>query len=136
MDKFINKDIYKKAKAKADKIYKTNSAYKSLATINYYKEMGGKINPKAKKKGMGVKKWLKEDWRNLTPYVIGNVKKIKDAPKCGNKGSSQGKNPSICRPYKKIDSTTPVLATKYTKAQMKKALELKKQGKRIIWNIL
>lgn len=136
MDKFINKDIYKKAKAKADKIYKKHSAYKSLATIDFYKEMGGKINQKAKKKGMGVEKWLKEDWRNLTPYAIGNVKKLSDAPKCGNKGKKQGKNPSICRPLKKIDSKTPVLATKYTKAQMKKALELKKQGKRIIWDKL
>jgi hypothetical protein len=135
MDKFLDKTIYKKAKEIADKTYKKNSAYKSMFLISKYQELGGRINPQAKKNS-GTERWNKEKWKNLTPYIIGNVKKIKDAPACGNKGKNQGKLPSICRPTVKKSKDTPTLAQKYTKEQMKKALALKKKGQRIFWDKL
>lgn len=135
MKKFLDKKIYEKAQEIADKTYKKNSAYKSMFTISKYQELGGRINPKAKKKS-GTEKWNKEIWKNLTPLATGNIKNIKDLPACGMKGKKQGKLPSICRPTKKIDSKTPTLAQQYSKAQIKKALEIKKKGKTIKWKEL
>jgi hypothetical protein len=135
MKKFLDKKIYDKAKEIADKTYKKHSAYKSMFLISKYEELGGRINPEAKKKS-GTEKWNKEVWKNLTPLATGNIKKIKDLPACGMKGKKQGKLPSICRPTKKIDSKTPTLAQEYTKGQIKKALEIKKKGKTINWKEL
>jgi hypothetical protein len=130
--KFLNIDIYKKAKKIADEKHKKHSAYKSMFLIKTYKDLGGKINEPAKS---GTKKWLKEKWVNLTPVVTGKVKSVKDAPKCGVKGKSQ-KAPSVCRPTVKVDKKTPQLAQKYSKSQLKKALETKKKGGVINWKKL
>lgn len=133
-EKFTNKAIYRKAKADIDKSFKAKGgAYKSLALIKRYKDMGGKINER-KSKG-GLSKWLKEDWRNLTPYAEGSVKSLKESPKCGSKGKNQ-KGPSVCRPLKKMDSKTVSLATEYSKAQIKKAVQIKKRGETIQWKNL
>lgn len=124
-EKFIDKDIYARAKRKVDMEHKKHSAYKSMAITKEYKRLGGKI--KGGSKTGGTSKWIKEDWRNLTPYATGQVKSIRDTPKCGNKGKNQ-KAPSICRPIKE--------AVKYTKGQLKKAVEIKKKGETINWKKL
>lgn len=135
MDKFLDKNIYDKAKKIADDKYKKNSAYKSMYMIEKYKELGGKINPKAEKKS-GTKIWLKEKWKNLTPLALGLETKINNLPACGAKHPKQGKNPSICRPTVKINKETPVLAQSYTLNEIKIALKKKKKGKRIFWSEL
>ena len=135
MDKFLDKNIYDKAKKIADAKYKKNSAYKSMYMIEKYKELGGKINPKAEKKS-GTKIWLKEKWKNLTPLALGLETKINNLPVCGAKHPKQGKNPSICRPTVKITKDTPVLAQSYTLNEIKIALKKKKKGKRIDWSEL
>ena len=133
-EKYLDKDIYKKAKKIVDKKHKKHSAYKSMDLVKTYKDMGGRIDDsKAKKKG--TTKWLKEKWKNLTGVAQGKMS-IADAPKCGNKYTDQGSNPSICRPTVKVDSKTPVLAQSYSKSQLKKALDLKKKGKTISWKNL
>jgi len=49
----------------------------------------------------GLRKWINEDWRNLTPYALG-LTTLKNTPKCGTKHPQQGSNPSVCRPLKEI----------------------------------
>ena len=47
MDNYLNKEIYKKAKAKADNVYQKHSAYKSMYFIDgTKKECGSGSNPK------------------------------------------------------------------------------------------
>jgi len=123
--KYLNKDIYKKAKAKADKTYAKPSAYKSAFIVGEYKRMGGKVD-ESKSKG-GLTRWFgKEQWKNLTPYAEG-LTKSKTEYKCGEKAPKQ-KAPSVCRPKAETK--------KYTKAQIKKAVEIKKKGKQIDWKKL
>jgi len=130
--KFLDRRIYEEAKKKIDKIHQKHSAYKSMALIKLYKEKGGKID-ETKNKG-GTTKWLKEEWKNLSGVALGKMT-INNAPKCGVKFKNQNV-PSICRPTKKIDSSTPKLGQSYSKSQLKKALEEKKKGKIIKWNKL
>lgn len=123
--KFLDKNIYKKAKKIADETYKKNSAYKSLFMIAKYKELGGKIDEKKSKNGL--KKWvIEEKWKNLTPYAEGLTKSRTEFV-CGERHAKQ-KGPSICRPLKEVN--------KYTKQQIKKALKIKVNKKRIDWSEL
>lgn len=135
MSKFLDKELYFKAKRIADNTYEKHSAYKSMFLVNTYKKLGGKIDDSIKNKS-GTEKWNNEKWKNLTPYALGNIKSIKKTPACGYRGKNQKDNPSICRPTIKIDKTTPKLAQDYTKSQIKKALKIKKTGKNIKWDKL
>ena len=42
MDNIVNKDLYKKAKKKADETYARPSAYKSMYIQKVYKDLGGR----------------------------------------------------------------------------------------------
>lgn len=131
-DKFVNKKLYEKAKKITNKKYDKPSAYKSMYLVEKYQELGGKIT---EKKTSNLKKWRDEKWKNLTGVALGKTK-LKDAPPCGNKDKNQGKNPTICRPTKKVNKTTTSLANQFNKTQLKKALDIKKKGKRINWKKL
>ena len=50
--KFLDEEIYKKAKKKADETYKRNSAYKSMFLVKVYKDMGGRFKGKKEVKGV------------------------------------------------------------------------------------
>jgi len=121
--KYLSKSIYDKAKRIADDKYKTHSAYKSAFILKTYKELGGKIDESKSKQGL--RKWIKEDWKNLTPFVE-NLGGKRDFS-CGEKHPKQ-KNPSICRPLKDVD--------KYTKEQLTKAVKIKASGKNIDWKTI
>ena len=43
MEKYKDKDIYQKAKKIVDNQYERHSAYKSMALVKKYKELGGKL---------------------------------------------------------------------------------------------
>ena len=101
-----------------------------------YKSMWIAKEGKTKERNNQLKRWIDEDWRNLTPMAMGLVKNIKDLPKCGNKHKLQKDNPSICRPLKRVNKDTPKTIKNYTKKQLQKALEIKKKGQRIMWNNL
>jgi len=122
-EKYLDKNIYNKAKKIADDKYKKHSAYKSAFIVKTYKDLGGRID-ESKSKG-GLKRWVNEGWKNLTPFAEGVSNKTKYA--CGEKAPKQ-KLPSVCRPLKDIN--------KYNKEQIKKATLLKKQGKTINWSKL
>jgi hypothetical protein len=131
MSKYLDKKIYEKAKKEVYDDFDKPSAYRSMALIKRYKELGGRVD-ESKSKG-GTDRWLNEKWVNLTPYVEGLVSS-KRAYVCGKKHPEQ-KGPSICRPTVKKRGTTS-LAQDFNKQQLKKALELKKKGKVINWKFL
>lgn len=133
-EKIINKSLYKKIRNKIIKENPKNSAYRSLLIIKEYKNQGGKLKEEQEKKS-NLRNWVEEDWRNLTPYAEGLINNINDSPICGKKHKNQ-KGPSICRPFKKINKNTPKLGTEYTKKEIKKAYNIKKEGKRINWSNL
>lgn len=103
------------------------SAYRSMALA----KLG-----KTQKRDGNLREWIKEDWRNLTPYAFGVVPNLKASPACGDATRNPKGQKSICRPLKKINKDTPVLAYNYTKQQLKKAVYQKNQSKRIIWETL
>jgi hypothetical protein len=76
--------------------------------------------------------WRNEMWENLTA-------KLTDGDKfynCGNKGKNQIQLglPSVCRPSKRINKSTPQpLSDELTNAQIKKAIKIKQKGQRINW---
>lgn len=133
-EKFLDKNIYNRAKKLADEKYKKHSAYKSMYLVEEYERLGGKLNKKLKKGGTAT--WNSESWKNLSPIALGLETDIKKLPPCGKKHPKQKKNPTICRPTKKVNKNTTSLAQSFTKAQITKALEIKKQGKRINWKEL
>ena len=101
------------------------SAYRSML-------MGKlKLTKSTSKKKKSLIRWNKgEEWLNLNALVIG-----KELP-CGTKFKGQ-KDPTVCRPKIKADKHTPKpLAKDLTKSQIKKAIKIKKQGKRINWSKL
>ena len=61
MPKILNPDIYKKAVAIADQVYKKPSAYKSGFIVKKYKELGGKYGDDGKEKNLS--RWYKENGR-------------------------------------------------------------------------
>jgi len=133
-NKFLDKDIYNRAKKITDEKYKKNSAYKSMFLVEEYERLGGKINKNLKKSGTAT--WLKEKWVNLSPIAMGLETDIKKLTVCGKKHPKQKSEPTICRPTKKINKNTTSLAQSFSKSQIKKAFEIKKQKKRINWNEL
>lgn len=80
-----------------------------------------------------LKIWKAELWKNLTAKITDD----KDLP-CGTKGKNQKKIglPTVCRPTRKVNENTTKLANTFTRDQILKAIEMKKQGKRIIWSQL
>ena len=51
----IDTELYEKAKAMADKIYKKHSAYKSGWIVKKYKELGGRYKDDGERK---LKRWF------------------------------------------------------------------------------
>jgi hypothetical protein len=80
-----------------------------------------------------LKRWKAEDWVNLTAKLTDGI----ELP-CGTRGKQQDKLkvPTVCRPTKKQSKETPSLASNFSKAQIEKAIELKKRGLRIDWKKL
>lgn len=113
MDNFpenvLNPELYKKAKAEADKRYKRAGAYKSMFIVKKYQELGGKYKGK---KTDNLSKWRSEDWVSVKDYL--NGKKVE----CGS--STIGKN--ACRPLKKVNDKTPITLPELIKIHGKKKL--------------
>ena len=131
-DNVVNKDLYKKAKQKAnDKYGDKTSAYKSMFIVKTYKQLGGTY--KGDKKIAGTTRWNQEQWVNVNEYLKGKT------IKCGE----TQKNKHACRPTKKIDSKTPITIQEVIKKHGKTAVteavkekSLNAAAKRLNWNTL
>lgn len=122
--KYINKDIYERAYNKINLQFKGRpSAYRSAAVLKEYKKIGGKVD-ESKSSG-GLRRWIQEEWKNLTPYAENLGSKI-EFP-CGKKHPKQ-KGASVCRPKKDVN--------KYNKKQIQKAIQIKNKGGIIFWGAL
>jgi hypothetical protein len=120
-----NKALYSRIKAEAkEKFDKFPSAYSSMWIVREYKSRGGTYE-ESSKTSKGTTQWRRENWVNLTPFSEG--KGGKNSYACGEKAKNQA-GPSVCRPK--------AAAAKFTKTQIKKAVEIKKDGKRIDWSNL
>jgi hypothetical protein len=123
MDKYLDKEIYKKAKRKADATYERHSAYKSMFLSKTYKEMGGRY--KTSKKDSKLKNWRDEEWIQVLPYLIDGIK----VP-CG-----AGNNKKGCRPLKRINKDTPTtlgeLIKKFGKKKLVSLAKLKRKNMNI-----
>jgi hypothetical protein len=125
MVKYLDKSIYMKAKEIVYKQYDKPSAYRSMALVKKYKDMGGRLEKDGS--GSGLKIWsVQERWKNLTPYAEG-LTSDRFQYKCGQRAPNQ-KGPSVCRPSAEVK--------KYSKNQIKRAVEIKSDGKIIKWDKL
>jgi len=128
----LNPDIYEKAKKEADRVYKKNSAYKSMFISKKYNELGGKYKTQKKKPG-STDRWTKEEWIQVLPYLEKGEKIV-----CG---SSNKKN-KVCRPFKRIDSNTPITIKELLKLHKKEDLiklskkKIKDMNGRVYWKTL
>lgn len=119
----LNPGLYSRSVRIADSKYKTHSAYRSAFIAKTYRDLHGRT--KATRKH-GLRKWINEEWKNLTPYVEG-LASSRTAYKCGERAKNQ-KGRSICRPKKDVN--------KYTRRQLRKAVAIKNRGKTINWRTL
>lgn len=98
-------ELYAKAKAFADNIYKKPSAYKSGFIIKKYKELGGTYSGKKPSK-TGIARWMKEEWKD-----IGN----QEYP--------------VYRPTLKITEKTPLTPDEIDPVNLKQQIALKQKIK-------
>ena len=117
-DNIVKPAIYRKAKQKADSVYKRHSAYKSMFIQKTYQDMGGKY--RGKKNTKGVSRWNKEKWIQVVPFLL-EGKRIA----CGEGESGKG-----CRPSVRVDKDTPMTIQELVKKHGKKALVDLAQKKR------
>lgn len=130
-DNIINKDLYKKAKEEADKIYKRpTSAYKSMWISKRYQELGGKY--KGKKQSL-TGRWRKERWIQVIPYLT-----KAEIIECG----SDNKQNKVCRPLVRVNKQTPVTLPELIKLHSKEDLlklarkKNKDMSGRVYWKTL
>jgi hypothetical protein len=63
MPAILDPELYQKAKADADRIYKVHGAYKSGYIVKRYKELGGRYADDGKPKHL--KRWFNEKWEDV-----------------------------------------------------------------------
>ena len=116
MSQPTNKTLYQKAVNEINKSYGTKtSAYRSMAIVKKYKEMGGTYS--GSKSTSGTSQWLKEKWVKVNDYI--NGKSIA----CGY----NDRNKHACRPSVRVNSKTPITIQEVLKKHGKaKTLELAK----------
>jgi hypothetical protein len=125
-DKFNIKIINRTKSKSAGEKY---SAYRSMRLASQ-----GKTRPTNKANRGALLDWSRERWENLTARLT-DGDKFYD---CGTKGKKQKEKglPSVCRPSIRVNKKTPRLAKEFSEKQIRKAIEIKKKGKRINWKEL
>jgi hypothetical protein len=101
----IDSQLYQKAKEQIYAVYKKPSAYRSMALVKRYKELGGRYKDDNKPKNL--KRWINEEWSDANK-VLG----IQNAY-------------PVLRPTKKINSKTPTLLQDIPLSRLKKQSKLK-----------
>lgn len=100
----LDQALYDKVKAEADEKYSKPSAYKSGWIVKTYKARGGRY--KDDKKPKNLKRWFKEDWKDI-----------------GNKAYP------VYRPTKRISKKTPLTADEIDPDDAVKQIALKQRIK-------
>ena len=138
MDIPVDRSLYGKVKSEAKKRFKVwPSAYGSGWLVREYKRRGGKYREgtnspskrrktKSKrksrktksKKGGGLTRWFDEKWIDIC--------KLPKKVACGRSKSAK-KNYPYCRPSRRINSQTPVLASDLSKDEIKRRCSRKRK---------
>lgn len=106
--KFLDKDIYKIVKERADQIYKKPSAYKSGWIVKEYKRLKGRFLDSDEKP---LKRWFREEWKDYAPLI-----------------GEKSKYP-VYRPTKRISKDTPSTVHEIPKKRLKEQYKLKQEIK-------
>jgi len=116
-DNVINKKLYASIKAKIRRSIKGRrwGAYDSGRLVREYKAAGGGYSGKKGKTNLG--RWYKEKWVDACAW-----------PKRKSCGRKTKEKIAYCRPSKRVDSKTPKLVQKLTKAQIKSRCAKKKKN--------
>ncbi len=116
-DNVINKKLYASIKAKIRRSIKGRrwGAYDSGRLVREYKSAGGGYSGKKGKTNLG--RWYKEKWVDACAW-----------PKRKSCGRKTKEKIAYCRPSKRVDSKTPKLVQKLTKAQIKSRCAKKKKN--------
>ncbi len=127
MEKKFNIKIVNKTRSSKSAGEK-HSAYRSMKLASK-----GLTKPTTKANRGALLDWSREKWINLTALLTD-----KKELACGTKGKKQIEKglPSVCRPSIKINKNTPRLAKEFSNKQIRKAIEKKKKGQRIMWDEL
>ncbi len=115
-DNVVNKKLYSSVKSKIKRSIKGRrwGAYDSGRLVREYKAKGGKYT--GSKGKTNLSRWYKEKWVDACAWP--------KRKSCGNKSN---RKVTYCRPSKKVDSKTPKLVQKLTKAQLKNRCSKKKR---------
>jgi hypothetical protein len=126
MEKHFNIKIINRTRSKSGG--EKPSAYRSMKLAKL-----GLTKPTTKANRGALLDWSRQKWLNLTALLTD-----KKELACGTKGKKQKELglPSVCRPSVRTNKKTPMLAKEFSNKQIKKAIELKKKGKRINWSEL
>lgn len=116
-DNVVNKTLYASIKAKIRRSIKGRrwGAYDSGRLVREYKATGGRYSGKKGKTDLG--RWYKEKWVDACAW-----------PKRKSCGRKTKEKIAYCRPSKRVDSKTPKLVQKLTKAQIKSRCAKKKKN--------
>jgi hypothetical protein len=119
-----NKKLYDSIIVKAKKKFSVwPSAYASGWVVKEYKKQGGEyIGPKPSKSS-GLQRWFDEEWIDVCKLP---KKKSCGRPKINM--SNWKKNYPYCRPSKKINKSTPKIASKLTKKEINSRCKKKKSN--------
>tara|TARA_R110000868_G_scaffold1707_3_gene13754 strand:+ start:1873 stop:2490 length:618 start_codon:yes stop_codon:yes gene_type:complete len=99
-----NPELYEKVKDIVYKRYDKPSAYRSMALVKAYKQLGGKYADDGEPRNLG--RWMKEKWADIG-----------------------GKEYPVYRPTKRISKDTPLTASEIDPEQAKKQIALKQKIK-------
>lgn len=108
MPKILNPDIYENAKKIVYSQYAVPSAYRSMALVKRYKQMGGKYSDDKQEKKLT--RWMNEKWKDINP----------------NKSNHSY---PVFRPTKKINKQTPLTVNEISKSEILKQSKLKQKIK-------
>ena len=112
-DNVINPVLYRKAYDHINIKYgSTSSAYRSMAIVKRYKELGGKYRGN-KTAAKGTTRWLKERWIQVVPFVTSG----KVVP-CG----ASHRRKHACRPLRRVSEKTPITVFEAVKAHGRPAV--------------
>ena len=104
MPKILDPQIYERAKAKADEVYKKPSAYKSGYIVKTYTQMGGRYGEDNKEKNL--KRWFEEKWQDV-----------------GHKSYP------VYRPTIRVNKKTPLIVSEIDKKDLAQKIKLKQKIK-------
>jgi Family of unknown function (DUF5872) len=118
----VDKELYNYVKRLAAKKFVSKSGiYRSSWIVQEYKKRGGRYKGKRpSSKSPGLKRWYKEKWVDLNRPIRNSQGKIVGYKSCGRPSQRSPKYP-LCRPSKRISTSTPKTYKEISKKNIQKA---------------